>query len=144
MAVRWWRNDAMKDQTGKSTFITASLMGSFVSLSESAWRTGAALKVSPFMARQRRSDGMTGMRPGLQPGKNATLKRRMLMPKLNWKLLTKKRESSPHPIGETPGYFRDFNQVAASTSTAMDLYEKMLALHPNRINPRSLWATAKA
>jgi hypothetical protein len=53
-------------------------------------------------------------------------------------------DSSPHHIEETRGYIRDFNQVAASTSTAMDLYEKMLALHPNRVNPGSLWATAKA
>jgi hypothetical protein len=26
----------------------------------------------------------------------------------------------------------------------MELYEKMLALYPNRVNPGSLWATAKA
>jgi hypothetical protein len=26
----------------------------------------------------------------------------------------------------------------------MELYEKMLELHPNRVNPGSLWATAKA
>jgi len=26
----------------------------------------------------------------------------------------------------------------------MDLYDKMLALYPNRVNPGSLWATAKA
>ena len=31
-------------------------------------------------------------------------------------------DSSPHHIEETRGYIRDFNQVAASTSTAMDLY----------------------
>ena len=53
-------------------------------------------------------------------------------------------DSSPRHIEETRGYIRDFNQVAASTSNAMDLYEKMLALHPNRVNPGSLWATAKA
>ena len=32
----------------------------------------------------------------------------------------------------------------ASTSTALDLYEKMLTLHPNRVNPGSLLGTAKA
>jgi hypothetical protein len=26
----------------------------------------------------------------------------------------------------------------------MELYEKMLTLHPNRVNPGSLWGTAKA
>jgi hypothetical protein len=40
-------------------------------------------------------------------------------------------------------YLRDFNQVVAKTSTAINLYEKMLALHPNRVNPGSLWAAAK-
>jgi len=53
-------------------------------------------------------------------------------------------DSSPHHIEQTRGYIRDFNNVAASTSTAMELYEKVLALHPNRVNPGSLWATAKA
>ena len=53
-------------------------------------------------------------------------------------------DSSPRHIGETRAYIRDFNQAVASTSTAMDLYQKMLALHPNRVNPGSLWATAKA
>ena len=53
-------------------------------------------------------------------------------------------DSSPRHIAETRSYIRDFNRVAVSTSTAMDLYEKMLALYPNRVNPGSLWATAKA
>jgi hypothetical protein len=46
--------------------------------------------------------------------------------------------------GETRAYIRDFNQAVASTSTAMDFYQKMLALHPNRVNPGSLWKTANA
>ena len=53
-------------------------------------------------------------------------------------------DSSPRHIEETRLYLRDFNGVAASTSTAPELYEKMLALHPNRVNPGSLWAAAKA
>jgi glyoxylase-like metal-dependent hydrolase (beta-lactamase superfamily II) len=52
-------------------------------------------------------------------------------------------DSSPRHIEETRAYLRDFNQVVAETSTATNLYEKMLALHPNRVNPGSLWATAK-
>ena len=32
----------------------------------------------------------------------------------------------------------------ARTSTAIELYEAMLSLHPNRVNPGSLWAAAKA
>jgi glyoxylase-like metal-dependent hydrolase (beta-lactamase superfamily II) len=53
-------------------------------------------------------------------------------------------DSSPRHIAETRRYLRDFNAAEASTPTAMDLYEKMLKLHPNRVNPGSLWATAKA
>ena len=53
-------------------------------------------------------------------------------------------DSSPRHIEETRGYIRDFNASVASTSTAMELYEKMLTLYPNRVNPGSLWATAKA
>jgi glyoxylase-like metal-dependent hydrolase (beta-lactamase superfamily II) len=53
-------------------------------------------------------------------------------------------DSSPGHIEETRGYIHDFNASMANTSTAMDLYEKMLTLYPNRVNPGSLWATAKA
>jgi len=53
-------------------------------------------------------------------------------------------DSSPRHIDETRRYIRDFNAADAATTTVMDLYEKMLALHPNRVNPGSLWATAKA
>jgi len=52
-------------------------------------------------------------------------------------------DSSPRHIEETRRYIRDFNAADASTETVMGLYEKMLALHPNRVNPGSLWATAK-
>ena len=53
-------------------------------------------------------------------------------------------DSSPRHIEETRGYLHDFNATLASTSTALDFYEKMLTLHPNRVNPGSLWAAAKA
>jgi glyoxylase-like metal-dependent hydrolase (beta-lactamase superfamily II) len=53
-------------------------------------------------------------------------------------------DSSPRHIEETRRYIRDFNAADAATTTAMGLYEKMLALHQNRVNPGSLWATAKA
>jgi glyoxylase-like metal-dependent hydrolase (beta-lactamase superfamily II) len=52
-------------------------------------------------------------------------------------------DSSPRHIDETRRYLYDFNASLASTSTALDLYKKMLTLHPNRVNPGSLWATAK-
>ena len=52
-------------------------------------------------------------------------------------------DSSPRHIEETRRYILDLNAIVASTSTALDLYERMLALHSNRVNPGSLWATAK-
>lgn len=53
-------------------------------------------------------------------------------------------DSSPRHIEETRRYIRDFNACVASTSTPLELYETMLSLHPNRVNPGSLWAAAKA
>ena len=52
-------------------------------------------------------------------------------------------DSSPRHIEETRRYILDLNAIVASTSTALDLYERMLALHSDRVNPGSLWATAK-
>lgn len=53
-------------------------------------------------------------------------------------------DSSPRHIEETRRYLRDFNASAATTSTHLKLYEKMVSLHPSRVNPGSLWAAAKA
>ena len=53
-------------------------------------------------------------------------------------------DSSPRHIDETRRYIRDFNAAESTASTALSLYEKMLTLHPNRINPGSLWAAANA
>jgi glyoxylase-like metal-dependent hydrolase (beta-lactamase superfamily II) len=53
-------------------------------------------------------------------------------------------DSSPRHIEETRRYLRDFAASVARTSTAMELYQTMLSLHPNRVNPGSLWAAAKA
>ena len=52
-------------------------------------------------------------------------------------------DSSPRHVEETRRYILDLNAIVASTSTALDVYERMLALHPDRVNPGSLWATAK-
>ncbi len=48
-------------------------------------------------------------------------------------------DSSPRHIEETRRYIRDLNAIEATTSTALGLSEKMLALHANRVNPGSLW-----
>src|SRR5215467_6548747 len=53
-------------------------------------------------------------------------------------------DSSPRHIEETRRYLQDFNAAVASTSTPLELYEKMLTLHQTRVNPGSLWAAAKA
>lgn len=53
-------------------------------------------------------------------------------------------DSSPRHIEETRGYIRDFIACMANTSTALELYETMLSLHPKRVNPGSLWAAANA
>jgi len=53
-------------------------------------------------------------------------------------------DSSPRHIAETRRYLRDFVTSLASTSTALELYQKMLSLHPDRVNPGSLWGAAKA
>jgi glyoxylase-like metal-dependent hydrolase (beta-lactamase superfamily II) len=53
-------------------------------------------------------------------------------------------DNSPRHIGETRRYLHDFNACMAATSTPLELYEKMLSLHPNRVNPWALWASAKA
>jgi glyoxylase-like metal-dependent hydrolase (beta-lactamase superfamily II) len=53
-------------------------------------------------------------------------------------------DSSPRHIEETRRYLHDFNACVASTSTPLELYQGMLSLHPNRVNPGSLWGAAKA
>lgn len=51
---------------------------------------------------------------------------------------------APAILGQTAAYLRDFNTVSASTSTAEELYDRMLELYPRRANPGALWGGAKA
>lgn len=54
-------------------------------------------------------------------------------------------EDKPAIIEETRQYIRDFDRLAASTRTAQELYDQMLALYPNRVNPGwALWSSARA
>ncbi|HVE22209.1 MAG TPA: MBL fold metallo-hydrolase [Acidocella sp.] len=48
----------------------------------------------------------------------------------------------PRIIAETRQYLRDFNRLNTETTTARELYDAMLALYPDRINPGSLWGSA--
>ena len=54
------------------------------------------------------------------------------------------RHDGPEIIEETRQYVRDFDHIAETTSTARELYDQVLALYPNRINPDALWISAKA
>ena len=46
-------------------------------------------------------------------------------------------------VVETRQYIRDFDRIAADTRTAKDLYNEMLALYPDRVNPGALWSSAR-
>src|SRR5713101_282868 len=52
------------------------------------------------------------------------------------------KDDSPRIIEETRQYIRDFERLAEMTSTAGELYDKMLELYPDRANPGSLWSSA--
>ncbi len=54
------------------------------------------------------------------------------------------RADDPVIVEETRQYIRDFDRLADSTSTAQELYEQMLALYPDRINPGALWTSVRA
>jgi hypothetical protein len=54
-------------------------------------------------------------------------------------------DDNPRIIGETRQYIRDFDRIAEMTTTAEELYDKMLELYPNRVNPGwALWSSARA
>ena len=53
-------------------------------------------------------------------------------------------DDSPKIIEETRRYIRDFDRVAGTTTTARELYSKMLELYPDCVNPGALWSSARA
>lgn len=54
-------------------------------------------------------------------------------------------DDNPHIIEETRQYIRNFDRLAEMTTTAQELYDKMLELYPNRANPEwALWSSARA
>ena len=54
-------------------------------------------------------------------------------------------KDDPRIIEETRQYIRDFDRLAETTTTAQELYDKMLELYPNRVNPGwALWSSARA
>lgn len=50
--------------------------------------------------------------------------------------------NDPHIIVETQQYLRDFNRLDGATTDARQLYDAMLELYPDRVNPGSLWGAA--
>ena len=51
-------------------------------------------------------------------------------------------DDDPRNVEETRQYLRDFIRLNDSTKTTRELFEKMLALYPDRVNPGSLWSSA--
>jgi glyoxylase-like metal-dependent hydrolase (beta-lactamase superfamily II) len=54
------------------------------------------------------------------------------------------RDDDPRIIEETRRYIHDFDRIAETAGTARQLYDQMLALYPERINPGALWGAARA
>jgi glyoxylase-like metal-dependent hydrolase (beta-lactamase superfamily II) len=53
-------------------------------------------------------------------------------------------DDDPRIIEETRQYIRDFDRLAETTTTARELYDKMLELYPDRVNPWVPWLSARA
>ena len=51
-------------------------------------------------------------------------------------------EDDPRIIAETRQYLRDFNRLNEASANARELYDAMLELYPDRVNPGSLWGAA--
>ena len=51
-------------------------------------------------------------------------------------------DDDPRPIAETRQYLRDFNRLNTTTATARELYDAMLKIYPDFVNPGSLWGAA--
>src|SRR5580704_3382987 len=51
-------------------------------------------------------------------------------------------DDDPRIISETRQYLRDFDRLNEATANARELYEAMLELYPDRVNPGSLWGAA--
>jgi hypothetical protein len=51
---------------------------------------------------------------------------------------------TPNNIQATRKYIRDFDWIASHNKTALDLYNEMLAIYPERVNPAVLWYQAQA
>jgi glyoxylase-like metal-dependent hydrolase (beta-lactamase superfamily II) len=53
------------------------------------------------------------------------------------------RRDDPKIVDETRAYIRDFDRMVGNTRTAKELYEQMLTVYPDRVNPGALWSSAR-
>ena len=53
-------------------------------------------------------------------------------------------DDSPRILGETRQYIRAFDRLAVQTRTVRELYEEMLKLYPDWVNPGALWTSVHA
>ena len=53
-------------------------------------------------------------------------------------------DDDPRIIEETRQYIRTIDRLAQTTTTARELYDQMLLLYPERVNPGALWSSARA
>jgi len=53
-------------------------------------------------------------------------------------------DDDPRIIEETRQYIRDFDRLVQTTTAARELYDQMLSLYPERVNPGALWSSARA
>ncbi|HEY2320022.1 MAG TPA: MBL fold metallo-hydrolase [Solirubrobacteraceae bacterium] len=51
--------------------------------------------------------------------------------------------TDPKSIGESQQYLRDFSRIVETEETVEDIVKAMLALHPDRDNPRVVWHCAR-
>lgn len=51
-------------------------------------------------------------------------------------------DNSPRHIDATRRYIQDFDRLDGETAAPRELYDAMIALYPDRVNPGSLWGSA--
>jgi glyoxylase-like metal-dependent hydrolase (beta-lactamase superfamily II) len=54
------------------------------------------------------------------------------------------RADDPRIVEETRQYIRDFDRIAETAKTRGELYGRVLAVYPDRVNPDALWISARA
>jgi hypothetical protein len=85
--------------------------------------------------------------PGTRQGMRSPISSTLIYGKRDAVLVEHKRPGSadsPKIIEETRQHIRDFDGIVGTTTTARELYDKMLEIYPGRVNPGALWLSARA